>query len=314
MASKTSVPKTEVTWSQRMTDFRIVLESGEKINVHKHILADNSEVFDAMLTQEMKENKNNETRLGAPGQFDRETVICFIQYMYAGLVNDRKTIKRIKAGVGPEEYIYRRCFDQDKFTIALLRMADMYQVEDLKVDCAEHLKRDICDENVIEIWLGAETLKNESLSSSAMKHLVDRPTGTSFKELPGFKEAFQSSDRSLKKLVDVLGEKIAHLKAEVSNLQGEVLDLKKNNTGLLEFGKIKIIVKQTLKEPQWTEEFYFHPTEKISRILEEVDNRGFGKWRGLSTVHPYNTSRGLPLNSTFLENGITTNTTLYIWL
>jgi len=294
-----------------MTDFRIVLESGEKINVHKHILADNSEVFDAMLTQEMKENKNNETRLGAPGQFDRETVICFIQYLYAGL-KDPNYLKLIRAAVGPDEYIYRRCFDQEKFTLDLFRMADLYRVEDLKVDCAEYLKRNICDDNVIGIWLEAETLENESLSSSAMKYLVDRPTGTAFKELPGFKEAFQSCDRYLKKLVDILGEKIDSLKAEVSNFQGEVAALKEKNTEL-ELGKIKIIVKRTYKEPRWTESFYIHPTEKSSQLLKEVKNRGRGAWGALSIDENGSPAPRLPLNSTFSENGITTDTNLYIW-
>jgi len=227
-----------------MTDFSIVLESGERLNVHKHVLADNSEVFEAMLTQEMEEKKNNEMRLGAPGEFDRETVICFIEYLYAGLVNDRETIERIKAGVGPDEYIYRRCFNQKKFTLDLLRMADMYCVEDLKLDCAEYLKRNICDENVMEIWLGANTLEYESLSSSALRHLVDRPTGN-FGEVHGFKEAFQLSDPaticSLKQLVNVLAEKNHYLKEDVAwqeevlvNLEAEVSDLREQNARLLE--------------------------------------------------------------------------------
>merc|ERR1719209_1131421 len=112
-----------------MTDFSIIFESGHKINVHKHILADNSEVFEAMLTQEMEENKNNEMYLGAPGQFDRGTVISFIEYLYTSPICGI-TLEHIRAAVGPDEYIYKRCFEQKKFTIDLLEMADMYQVDD----------------------------------------------------------------------------------------------------------------------------------------------------------------------------------------
>jgi len=265
--------------------------------------------FEAMLTQEMEEKKNNEMRLGAPGQFDRGTVISFIEYMYAGSVCGT-TLEQFRAAVGPDEYIYKRCFEHKKFTINLLEIADMYQVEDLKVDCAEYLKKHICDDNVIQIWLGAETLGNESLSSLAMKHLADRPKGTAFKDLPGFKEAFQSRDRSLKKLVDVLADKNYHLKEEVSNLQGEVSDLKAKNTKLLEFGKIKIVVKRTFQAPVWTEEVYIHPTEKISRLLKEVQIRGRGKWGALRRTE---SRMNLPDHSTFSEEGISTNTTLYIF-
>merc|ERR1712029_635151 len=152
--------------------------------------------------------------------------------------------QQIRARVGPNEYIYKRCFDREKLTMDLLRMADMYQVKDLKADCSEYLKRNITDENVVDVWLGAEALEDESLSSTAIEHLVERPRGRPFKDLPGFSEAFQSSDKPLKKLVDVLSDKNHRLKEEISNLKEKVTKL--------ESGTIKIEVKRGY---EWTEVF-----------------------------------------------------------
>ena len=81
MAAKSaSVAKREVTWSQKLTDFTIILEEGGRIRVHKHVLAENSEAFEAMLTQEYEETKNNEMVLE---HFDRDTFFSFVDYLYA---------------------------------------------------------------------------------------------------------------------------------------------------------------------------------------------------------------------------------------
>jgi len=150
MESKSaSVAKRKVSWSQKLTDFSIILEEGEKIRVHKHVLALNSEEFEAMLTQELEETKNNEMVLK---HFDEGSVVRFLECLYAGVVNNHKTIEELKAGVGPDRYIYKRSFEREKFTMDLLRMADMYHVEDLKSDCAEYLRRNITDENVINSY------------------------------------------------------------------------------------------------------------------------------------------------------------------
>jgi len=69
-----------------------------------------------------------------------------------------------------------------------------------------------------------QRLEDEILSSTAIKHLLERPRA--FKELPGFSEAFQTSDKPFKKLVDILSERNHHLKVEISNLKGEVFGLK----------------------------------------------------------------------------------------
>merc|ERR1712029_5782 len=105
--------------------------------------------------QELEETKNNEMVLE---HFDQCTVTSFVEYLYAGVVNDPKTLEEIKSTVGPDGYIYKRSFQREKFTIDLLRMADMYHVEDLKSDCAEYL-------------LGGTSQMKMSLASGWMQRL-----------------------------------------------------------------------------------------------------------------------------------------------
>ena len=145
-SNKEPMSKPRPSWNQKFTDFEIILQSGEKLRVHKLVLADNSEVFEAMLTKDMEESNTSKMSLE---HFEEDAVITFIQYLYAGRVDDLKTIEQLKAGVSPNEYIYKRSFDKDKFTIELLKMADMYQVEDLKLDCTEYLKKTISDDNLM---------------------------------------------------------------------------------------------------------------------------------------------------------------------
>jgi len=316
MESKSaSVAKREVSWSQKLTDFSIVLEEGQKIRVHKHVLAENSEVFEAMMYQELEETKNNEMVLE---HFDQGTVISFVEYLYAGVVNDPKTLEEIKSTVGPDGYIYKRSFQREKFTIDLLRMADMYHVEDLKSDCAEYLWRNITDENIIGVWLGAETLGNERLSSTAIKHLVERPLGKLITELPGFSEAFQSCGKPLNKLVDILYKRNHYLKEENLNLKGQVLDLNEKVARLEELPKeIQIFVEcwsssRRNGQVKWTDVFHIQNTKNISTLLQEVNKKKNGKWNVLSKNRK-GLFHDLNLNSTFAQENISTNTTLYVW-
>merc|ERR1711990_1066718 len=103
------------------TDFSIILEEGNEIKVHKYILAQNSKVFETIFNQELEEIKNNQVIIDF---FDQETVKHFVEYLYAGLVNDPETKEKNTVGVGPDMYIYKRCFDPKKLTFNLLRMAD----------------------------------------------------------------------------------------------------------------------------------------------------------------------------------------------
>ena len=224
MASSTeSSPEPQVTWSQKFTDFAIRLQSGRRVKAHKHVLAENSEVFEAMLTQELEEAKNNEMSLE---HFEDKTVFSFIEYLYADKIKDQDIIDEVKCGALPNEYIFKRSFCREKLTIDLLKMAHMYQVEDLKMDCREYLHDNICDGNVMEIWMGAERLEYKGLSSTAIQHLVDRPKGKTLTNVPGFNEAFQDNVKPLQDLMGALSIKGSSMKEDISNLIKENSQLK----------------------------------------------------------------------------------------
>jgi len=93
-------------------------------------------------------------------------------------------------------------------------MADMYQVEDLKMDCTEFLKKNLTDDNVMEVWMGTHSLDVKSLSAAVLEHLADRPSGKSLKDIPGFSEAFQSPKNPLKDLVELLSEQKMTMKED----------------------------------------------------------------------------------------------------
>jgi len=234
MASEmTSTANAAVSWNQKFTDFDIVVKSGEKLRVHKLVLALNSEVFEDVLTKMKEENGEKKKPEINLEHFDRETVIHFLQYIYAGRVDNPKTIQQIKLSLGPNEYVYKRSFDQNKLTPELLKMAGMYGVEDLKADCTQHLKQNVSDENVMEVLTVSHTLEIRTLALAACQHLVDGSNLKTLQEVPGFSEAPQST-LPLKELMEVMKGKIAELKEKLEEkvkgsekLQRKVSDLEK---------------------------------------------------------------------------------------
>jgi len=195
----------EVTWSQKLTDFTLVSKSGKELKCHKFILAENSSVFEAMFNYEFVETKTNQIRIE---NFDESTVLYFLQYVYSP-VNGKETMEVIREAVDPDAYIYKRSFDKSKLTLDLLRMGHMYQVQDLKSDCSEHLKEKLSDENVMEVWMVAEECQNKDLSSSAVDFLVEKPVGGKLEDVPGFSEAFSSTEKPLKDLLTAMSAKIS---------------------------------------------------------------------------------------------------------
>jgi len=301
-----SVPDSDlkVTWSQKLTDFTIVLKSGKHLKVHKHVLAENSEAFEAMLTQEFEEAKTNQMSMA---HFEDTTVYSFIEYLYADRIKDPEILRQIRAGIGPDDYIYKRCFQAQKLTVNLLKTAHMYGVEDLKTDCTEHLKKNISDDNVMEIWMAAETMENTNLSSTAMKHLVESPQGKSLCDVPGFSEAYQSHEKPLRDLLGTFSEERYRLKQEICKLKAEIKDMKHHII------KVTVIRKPPRKAIEWTEEFYVTPTERISTVIQKLQREPplGGQW--VLTRFDEDEAEGMRVWRTFEEEGITSDTSFFIW-
>jgi len=305
-SNKESTSQTLVTWNQKITDFTVVLQSGKRVRVSKYILAENSEVFESMLTQEYEEAKNNEMSLA---HFKDETVVRFIEYLYSDR-RDPEIIAQVRAGIGPNEYIYKRRFAREKLTMDMLEIAHMYQVEDLKKDCSEYLLKNISDDNVMEVWLGAQAMEYESLASTAIKHLAERPKGKSLKDVPRLVEAFQSNDKSVYRLLDFLTDKNSSVEEENNQLKAKVKLFE-------EVGMIKITVeRRPWGATEWTEEFYVRSSDMVSTIIEKLRSRRENhypsfKW-GLAKSNVV-VDEFLDSNKSFQSNGILTNCLLIAW-
>jgi len=214
-------------------------------------LGEHSPVFDAMLLRpEMKEAKSGKYTIE---NYEVETVISFLQYLYSDCVNDENVIDLIRGTVGPGEHVYKRTkFEKEKYTLELLSMAHFYHVEDLILDCTEYLKANISDNNVMDVWMEAEKCANDSLYQIALDHLVERENSAVLADVPGFTEAFASHDKPLKDLLEKLSIKYIQLK--VPNVMG--------------VGNLGITVKHIATD--WSGVFLVKRTDTISKLLDMI--------------------------------------------
>jgi len=304
MALETETTK-EVKWSQRHTDFVIVVKSGKELRVHKHVLADNSPVFEAMLNKDMMETKANMVKIE---QYAEETVITFLEYIYEDQVKDQNTINLMRAAVGPKKHIFRRtAFEHNKFTVDLMGMAHFYEVKDLEEDCCEYLKENVCDENLMNIWMEAEKCGNRNLCSVAIEHLVDRPKDKPLKDVPGFMKAFEAYDNPIQDLLAALCDKNLHLSEENG-------DLKEKIKRFEDLGLFKITVIRCHAGDEWTEEFYVRPSDLVSTLIEKIKNqRPINDQLKEYVLDDPTVDQYIKTKKSLEENNIRTDTTLKIW-
>jgi len=177
-----AVEQAETPWDDYLSDFTLVLDSGERLKCHKLVLANASPVLKTMLMTEMKEAKTNEMNMRG---FTLETVTGFLRYIYADAASvSWKYLFRNENN----EITWR--FEKD-FSIKdfgepspqLMRLAHMYEMKDLVMICADSLKLSKPDENTpwtakdvqkLAFDLGNEGLKqcsNVWLASNAYETL-----------------------------------------------------------------------------------------------------------------------------------------------
>merc|ERR1712029_6027 len=218
---------------------------------HKFVLEENSLVFEAMFSRpEMEEAKSGKCTIE---NYETETVISFLQYLYSDCVNDENVIDLIRGTVGPGEHVYKRTkFEKEKYTLELLSMAHFYHVEDLILDCTEYLKANISDNNVMDVWMKAEKCANNRLCQIALYHLVESENSAVLADVPGFTEAFASHDKPLKDLLEKLSIKYIQLK--VPNVMG--------------VGNLGITVKHIATD--WSGVFLVKRTDTISKLLDMI--------------------------------------------
>jgi len=258
-----------------------------------------------MLTNDMEDSKTNQVKMD---HFSEGTVFNFLEYLYAESVKSVKTLALIRNSVAPNEYIYKRSFDEDKLTLELLNMAHFYHVEDLEMDCTEHLKKNMFDGNVMDIWMEAEKCHIKELCEMAIEHLVERPRGKTLQDVHGFNEAFRDHDKPLKDLLKKLTEKNSNLQEEILELKGSIPQ------SLPEF--LGITVTNASCYGPWTDEFLVRPDLKISVLLKLIQYRcapETGRVYCLTLTSGDNINGRVGRDTTFLENSIFSDTTLYLW-
>jgi len=136
-------------WDDFLSDFTLVLDSGEKIRCHKKALADASPVLKMMFMTDMKEANTNEMNMKG---YVLETVIRFLRYIYAESFIEQLTLEAqdgdpaLKTLVVNKEFLIKDfdcpLFDHSRLKMysQLMRLAHMYQVKDLVGLCVDALK------------------------------------------------------------------------------------------------------------------------------------------------------------------------------
>lgn len=136
---------------QEFSDFTITCENDEKMQitfpVHRVILADKSKVFMNMFTTEMMEKNANNVLIN---DINAEVMEVFLKYLYTDTLH---------------EYDYMKYID-------VLYAAEKYQVDQLRVVCADRLIKLVNVKNVIKIYITAELHNIQKLSQMCLSTIA----------------------------------------------------------------------------------------------------------------------------------------------
>merc|ERR1719383_1448116 len=92
----------------------------------------------------------------------------------------------------------------------------MYDVQTLHSKCAAYLKKNICDDNVVDIWIEADRCQDSDLMECALKYLANK--SGEIANVPGMEEAFQSP-KFMKQLSVFLASHCNHFVIEGTDKQ-----------------------------------------------------------------------------------------------
>lgn len=121
---------------------------GEKFQVHKAILAAQSEVFKAMLKEETAESQNNYVLLI---DVCKEDLKCILEFIYTGSIKDLESKNCVNLLMLSDRYNlnglkiltqYALCYQLTKDSaLEILVLADMYNAQILKMAALKFIKR-----------------------------------------------------------------------------------------------------------------------------------------------------------------------------
>jgi len=150
----------DAPWDNFLSDFTLILDTGEKLKCHKIKLFESSSVMKTMMTTDMTEARTNEMKLQ---EFDLVTVTNFLKYLYAKEVTKTSGGKKIVA----------KDYDDAILTPKLLRLAHMYELDALVAACTDHLKKNQNPDVAFEIWKAGEELNIDELKKSGYRGVTN---------------------------------------------------------------------------------------------------------------------------------------------
>jgi hypothetical protein len=139
--------------NQEFSDVVFILDSGDNVYAMKGILVSRSSYFQALFTNKTEEKDSKEIQIRG---VDRTSFCAILTYLYTGHVEISK----------------ENCS-------ALLKAADMFLVEDIKLMCAQELITQVTNETVLDILYLSEQRGLTKLKAFCLKFLIanlDDPT------------------------------------------------------------------------------------------------------------------------------------------
>ncbi|XP_065205325.1 speckle-type POZ protein-like [Planococcus citri] len=131
------------------SDVSLVASDDKEFPAHKNILAAHSPVFAAMFRHDMKETRLNRIHID---DINAETISELLSYIYTG-----------------------KCKNLEKVADSLLEAADKYGLDQLKMICAEELRRTLSVENAASILALADLHGVKELKNEVMKFILSKP-------------------------------------------------------------------------------------------------------------------------------------------
>ena len=222
----------------KFTDFKLVSSDGKIHPCYKHVLYSISPYFKAMLETDWAETNNGVMEVP---QHDATTVKNFLKYINAKEAGN-DIVQRLRETAQPGEHIFKRQFDKDQYNSNLLKMAHLYQVEDLQNDCAEHLSKTLAKENVVHYWAIANTIDCTKLKTAAIDFIAQHVNQGDIDNFPGLFH----SDHTTQLMKELLKKISRHKKTEPGQIEKAIEIITKNQL----FSSTQSIQKTFLKACQ----------------------------------------------------------------
>ena len=130
------------------SDWTIISEEGQRFPCHRNILAAKSSTMKAMMTTDMREKEEKETKV----HYKNQVVGAFVEYFYKGKV----PLEILKANIS-----------------SFLALSDFYQLEPLKVQTEDAALKNLSVENVVEMFSLAKIHRVKKLRKASKIFILE---------------------------------------------------------------------------------------------------------------------------------------------